>query len=125
MKECGVNNKEYNMNDPKEILNEQINKRFINQKYLKEAKPPKGTLYVHNSSIFDAPANKYDIPLFMKTLKKAGAKKVWKANAYGWSNQPEVVLFQGLDREKARKVLGELPVFQKWGAIIHDTDDWE
>jgi hypothetical protein len=89
-------------------------------------KPPTGTLYVKNSSIFDSPANRYDTKLFMKTLKAAGAKKVWTDNAYGWSNQPEVVLFSGLDEKAAQLALDDLPVFKKWGALIFDAHrDWE
>lgn len=93
---------------------------------LDEAKiPAKGTLYVKNSSIFDSPSNKYDIALFSKTLKDAGAKKVWKDNAFGWSNQPEVVLFTGIDAKKASAALEKLPVFKK-GVIISDANnDWD
>jgi len=83
--------------------------------------PPRGTLYVDNSSIFDSPANKYDIKLFQKTLKDAGAKKVWAADKYGWGNLPAVVLFQGLGVKKAQAALDELPVFKKRGAVIHDA----
>ena len=91
---------------------------------LEEAKtrlPPKGTLYVDWSSVFDNPANKYDVELFSQTLKKAGARKVWAENKFGWSNQPKVVLFTGLPERKAQEALKELPVFKKWGAIISDA----
>ena len=54
-------------------------------------------------------------------LKQAGAKKTWTDNAFGWSNQPEVVLFTGLSSDKASKALDALPVFKKWGAIIGDA----
>lgn len=94
---------------------------------LKEAKKPsKGTLYIKYSSVFDSPANKYDTKLFMKTLKAAGAKKVWTDNAYGWDNQPEVVLFTGMTIRDAESALSSIPVFKKWGAIILDaSEDWE
>jgi hypothetical protein len=89
-------------------------------------KPSKGTLYIKWSTIFDSPANKYDTKLFMKTLKDAGAKKVWTDNAYGWDNQPEVVLFTGLNIRDAESALSNIPVFKKWGAIILDaSEDWE
>lgn len=93
-------------------------------KYISESKKPsKGTLYIKWSSIFDS--NKYDIKLFSKTLKDAGAKKVWTDTQFGWSNQPDVVLFTGLDERKAQEALSSLPVFAKWGAIISDANrDW-
>jgi hypothetical protein len=83
-------------------------------------KPPAGSWYVKWSSIFDNPSNKYDIPLFTRTLKAAGMKKVWTDNAYGWDNQPKVVLFQG-DAAAAQVALDALPVFKKWGAIVSDA----
>lgn len=89
-------------------------------------KPSRGTLYVKWSSVFDSPSNKYDAKLFMKTLKEAGAKKIWTDNMYGWSNQPEVVLFTGLKKKAAEAALDKIPVFQKYGAIVLDaSDDWE
>ena len=94
-------------------------------KYMTEAKKPaKGTLYIKWSSIFDS--NKYDTKLFSKTLKAAGATKVWTDTAFGWSNQPDVVLFTGLDEKRAQEALSALPVFAKWGAIIMDANrDWD
>ena len=96
-----------------------------NKKKVNEAKKPsKGTLYIKWSTIFDSPANKYDTKLFMKTLKDAGAKKVWTDNAYGWSNQP--VLFTGMTIRDAESELSNIPVFKKWGAIILDaSEDWD
>lgn len=97
-------------------------------KYLTEGKkPPKGTLYIENSSIFDSGVNKYDIKGFMKVLKKAGAKKVWKDNTYGWSNQPEVVLFTGLDKKTAEDAINNAyKNIGKWGIMISDASlHWE
>lgn len=97
----------------------------LNENMLVEGKPPKGTLYINKSSIFDRPANKYDIKLFTNILKKAGAKKVWTDNSFGWDNQPEVVLFSGLSKRDAEKALEELPLFKKWGTTIWDaSEDW-
>ena len=95
-------------------------------RYLNEAKKPsKGTLYVDWSSIFDNPSSKYDSKLFMKTLKSAGAKKVWTDDKFGRSNQPEVVLFIGLSEKEAEEALESLPVFKK-GIIIRDANkDWD
>ena len=97
------------------------------KKKVNEAKKPaKGTLYIKWSSVFDSPANKYDIKLFSKTLKDGGAKKVWSEASWGWDNQPDVVLFTGLKERDAQSILSQLPVFKKWGAIIHDaSEDWE
>jgi hypothetical protein len=100
------------------------------EKMIAEAKlPPKGSLYIDWSSIFDNPSNKYDIKGFMEALKKAGAKKVWVDNKFGWSNQPQVVLFTGLDERKAVKALEvyyskyKLSIFQH--LIIRDAhEDW-
>ena len=104
----------------RQIIKEEI------QKIYEGKKPPKGTLYIHWSSIFDSSANKYDIPLFTKILKKAGAKKVWSEPAYGWSNQPDVVLFTGLDEDEATEALEKLPVFKKWPPAIYDaSEEWE
>lgn len=89
--------------------------------------PPIGTLYIKNSSIFDNPNNKYDISLFIKTLKDAGARNVWTSPLYGWSNQPQVVLFNEneLSEEEAKDALNQLPVFKIWGVIIRDAYlDW-
>ncbi len=79
------------------------------------------TLYIKNSSIFDNPDRKYDIPLYTKILKEAGATKVWTDNAYGWANQPEVVIFTGLNRLEAEKAL-EQGVSYGEGMIIHSKD---
>jgi hypothetical protein len=94
--------------------------------YLNEVKLPPKTSYVKWSSIFDNTSNKYDVELFMKALKAAGASKVWDDNQFGWSNQPKVVMFTGLDDKKAEDALDKLPVFKKWGAVVHDAnDDWK
>lgn len=109
-----------------EYLEKMEEKEERRNRLIEAKKPPKGTLYIKNSSIFDSPANKYDTKLFMKILKQAGAKKVWTDNVYGWSNQPEVVLFTGLKEEDAEEALMELPVFKKWGPIIQDAyRDWD
>lgn len=101
----------------------QIRKMIMEE--LNEAKKPaKGTLYILNSSIFDS--NKYDSKLYTKILKSVGAKKVWMDNKWGWSNQPEVVLFTGITKEEAADALeSQVPIFKKWGAIIGDANhDW-
>jgi hypothetical protein len=108
--------------DPKVVVKLRKMVESFQAEYICEKKPGKGTNYVEWSSIFDNPANKYDADLFAQTLKSAGAKKVWTDNAFGWSNQPEVVLFTGLAAKAAQKALDALPVFKKWGAIIGDAN---
>ena len=41
----------------------------------------------------------------LRFSKKRGATKVWLENAYGWSNQPMVVIFTGLSMREAEKAL--------------------
>ena len=81
--------------------------------------------YVHNSSIFD---NKpyYQKEPIAKALKDAGFTDVHFENAYGWSNQPEVVVFRG-DPKEAEKVLmaaGDSihPLVKKYGVIVYEKD---
>ena len=49
------------------------------------------TYYVANSSYFDT--NKYDINRIAKAVKRAGGTNITVENAYGWTNQPKVVVF--------------------------------
>jgi len=53
------------------------------------------TYYVVNSSYFDT--NKYDINQIEKSVKRAGGRNITTDNAYGWSNQPAVVVFDATD----------------------------
>lgn len=111
----------------KHLLREQL-KRIGGQHHLlnEAGRPPRGALYIARSSTFDSPSNKYDIKLFTKTLKAAGAKKVWTDNEKGWSNQPEVVLFTGLNQSDAEDALDKLPVFKKWGSMVYNAaEDWD
>ena len=88
------------------------------------------TLYIKNSSIFDNPERKYDIPLYTKILKEAGATKVWTEPLYGWANQPEVVIFTGLSEHEAEKALKQGvsfltdkdPTYKMWFPLIHSKD---
>ena len=50
-------------------------------------------LYVEYSSYFDY--NKYDTDKIISALKGIGAKNIRLENDRGWSNQPEVVVFNG------------------------------
>jgi hypothetical protein len=61
-------------------------------------------LYVEYSSYFTY--NKYDEEKMMSVLEKIGAKNIRLENDRGWSNQPEVVVFNG-DRNKAQDALNE------------------
>ena len=62
------------------------------------------TLYVEYSSYFDS--NNYDEEKIMSALKSIGAKNIRLENDRGWSNQPEVVVFNG-DKNKAEEALNE------------------
>ncbi len=53
------------------------------------------TYYVANSSYFDT--NAYDINQIAKAVKKAGGTNIRNENAYGWSNQPEVLVFDAAE----------------------------
>ena len=89
---------------------------------LMENKGENKTLYIHWSSIFDNPKNKYDVKVFSKILKNAGVEKVWSERLFGWTNQPKVVVFEGLSAKKAENALNSIPFFKKYGAIIHKKD---
>lgn len=71
----------------------------------------KSELYVDNSSIFDS--HPYDIPKIIKALKGVGAKNIRTDNNFGWSNQPEVVIFSGIDEETAKNAV-EKALRLKW-----------
>jgi hypothetical protein len=51
------------------------------------------SLYVEYSSYFDY--NKYDTDKIISALESVGAKNIRLENDRGWSNQPEVVVFNG------------------------------
>ena len=75
-------------------------------------------LYVDNSSIFDS--NPYDIAKISKALKKAGEKNIRTDYNYGWSNQPEVVIFSGIDENTAKDAV-EKALNLKW-VMIRELD---
>ena len=77
--------------------------------------------YVMNSSHFDY--NPYNKEEYVKALESAGATEIIIENQYGWSNQPEVVCFDGITKDDAETVLNRLKPFDgQWGAIIGDVD---
>ena len=53
------------------------------------------TYYVVNSSYFDT--HPYNINQIVKAVIRAGGRNIRTDNAYGWSNQPEVVVFDATD----------------------------
>lgn len=83
----------------------------------------KRPFYVRNSSIFSDPLNVYDIPLFTRLLKNAGARVVWTENLLDSKNQPKVVCFFGISPKIAKKALETVPIFKKW-VICIDIIDW-
>ena len=83
--------------------NEVYDKLFASDEYASGGSLGKA-LYVENSSWFVS--NKYDEQKIMSVLEKIGAKKIHLENDRGWSNQPEVVVFNG-DKNKAEDALNE------------------
>jgi len=68
----------------------------------------------------------YDEDKIADILKSIGAKKVRKAKLYGYSNQPDVVVFEG-DKNKAQEVLEKefpdnyISIYEKdWGRKMAD-----
>lgn len=67
------------------------------------------TYYIPYSSIFDRRDTKYDLELFSDIVKDNGGTNIRTDNQYGWSNQPEVILFDVSDR----------------GVVVRIEDDFE
>ena len=67
----------------------------------------------------------YDEDKIAKVLKDNGFKKVRKAKKYGWSNQPDVVVFEG-SKNKAQEILEKefdnyISIYEKdWGRKYED-----
>ena len=61
--------------------------------------------YVKPSEVFDA--QPYDAGRIAQALTKAGAHTVHAERQFGWVNQPEVVVFAGLDEQKAASAIGK------------------
>jgi hypothetical protein len=73
----------------------------------------------------------YDEDKIASILKSMGAKKVRKAKLYGWSNQPDVVVFEG-DKNKAQEILEKefpdnyISIYEKdWGRKMADGGETE
>lgn len=107
-------------------ISEDVNKMVSEStRYMFEEESDSMEYYIKWSSVFDDPDAEYDINLFSDVLKKAGAT-VWTDNQYGWSNQPEVVMFKDLSKDDAEGALGELPVFKGKSVLIGEVDvDWD
>ncbi len=72
--------------------------KFSFEKHIREGQYANGgslgkALYVEYSSYFDY--NKYDTDKIISALEGIGAKNIRLENDRGWSNQPEVVVFNG------------------------------
>ena len=77
---------ELSLNEVRNIINQTI--REVNNQQLR-------SFYVACSSYFDT--HSYNINQIVKALKRAGGRNITTDNAYGWSNQPEVVVFDAPD----------------------------
>ncbi len=63
------------------------------------------TYYVANSSYFDT--HSYDTNKISKAVQQAGGRNIRTENAYDWSNQPEVVVFDA-DEKMVEDVAAEV-----------------
>jgi hypothetical protein len=63
----------------------------------------KDTFYVGNTSIFDTPPY-YHSEKIAKIVRKAGGQRVRLANEYGWTNQPQVVVFKAKSEREAKEI---------------------
>ncbi len=70
-------------------MSEQDLRKIIREIIYKEKYP---TFYVANSSYFDT--NSYDTNAIVKAVRKAGGQNIRTEKSYGWTNQPEVVVFE-------------------------------
>ncbi len=75
-------------------------------------------LYIEWSSWFDS--HPYDIEKIKAAAESAGGKNIHTENQFGWSNQPEVVVFNG-DKEAVTKAVQEA-LGTDW--IIVREKDW-
>jgi len=77
--------------------------------------------YVANSSYFDT--NKYDINLIVKAVKRAGGRNIRTDNAYGWANQPAVVVFDAPE-DMVERVATEVSETLNTDWVIIREKDW-
>ena len=81
------------------------------------------TFFVQWSSWFDT--HKYDTKSIMTAIRLGGGKNIRLENQWGWSNQPEVVVFQWKtpdDFEQIKHNLTEV-VGTEW--LILQKKDWK
>ena len=76
------------------------------------------SLYVAWSSWFDT--HPYDIEKIKSVVAEAGGKEIHTENAFGWGNQPEVVVFKG-DKSAVTEAL-QKALETEW--IIISEKDW-
>ena len=93
----------------------------IVKQLIKEEKENKKTYYIKWSSFFDT--NPYDIKLIEKAVKDGGGKKVKKEHAYGWANQPKVVVFDS-DKDTLDNVLDSVQNVVGTKSILANEKDW-
>lgn len=86
-----------------------------------EASSYKKLYYIKWSSWFDE--NKYDIDLMKSILEKVpGVEDIHTENQFGYTNQPEVLVFR-TDDKKAVEIALEAALGTEW--IIVSPKDWK
>jgi hypothetical protein len=78
--------------------------------------------YIAQSHVHDY--SPYNATLYMARLKAIGAKRVRLARLNGWSNQPQVVTFEGdgISETIIKIMFKQFPEFRKWPPIIREKD---
>ena len=80
-------------------------------------------LYVKNSSWFVS--HPYDVEKITKALESIGATNIHTENESGWSNQPQVVVFNSTeDYHKIQEVVGQA-LDTEWIIVREKKMDWD
>lgn len=79
--------------------------------------------YVAWSALFNHPSNKYDISLISKAVKDGGATRVRSGYAFGWSNQPKVVIFNA-NNDNLSAIKNSLEKALNTSHFIITVKDW-
>jgi len=78
--------------------------------------------YIAQSHVHDY--SPYNATLYAAQLKAMGVKRVRLARLNGWSNQPQVVTFEGegISETMIKMMFKRFPEFAKWPVVIHEKD---
>jgi hypothetical protein len=89
--------------------------------FILENKDNKNQYYVNWSSWFNA--HKYDIEKIKEAAKKAGAERVRTGKQFGWSNQPDVVIFNS-EGNNIKNIKNEIQKALDTQWIIISAKNW-